>query len=209
MTLAAIESVLRDGARLRGFRAGAGCRVIRVSQGERLLGYGEHPHVETALAHADEDIRHGGREFHEVYGRLYPHYLTGAAEASSALDAAILRGDTLDVWHEHGDVVATVSGWGRTIYPEMMITRVIRTGEPETWMSRGFTYLSRPAGFPNGDPCVYTVVSALSDHDPRRDPWMWRTLQTGRGHDFESAVFAALIADPVEVMKSEPGSQER
>jgi hypothetical protein len=93
--LPGIKKALDDGNQIHIFRSGGGLRVVRIEKekyGGELLGYGEHYDVLVAFQHASDDYLAGQRNYHEVYGKLYPHYLTGRQEASCELDRAILCG---------------------------------------------------------------------------------------------------------------------
>ena len=58
-----LQQALRNGAKLHAFLSGGGLRVVRLEKGGKLLGYGEHPYIEEALRHADEDTEAGGRPY--------------------------------------------------------------------------------------------------------------------------------------------------
>lgn len=101
-----INAALKDGCWLHIFRSGGGLRVVRLSRGDALAGYGEHPQIEEALAHAAEDLMAGHRQYSDVYGKLHEHFLTGTEEASCPADGVILLGGTIDAVAE--DDVITV-----------------------------------------------------------------------------------------------------
>lgn len=95
MELTNIEKALREGCKVRAFLSGGGLRVIRIEDAKhQLKGYGEYPHVEEALRHADDDYAAGGREYSAVYGGSEPHYLTGSTTTTGELDAWVRTGST-------------------------------------------------------------------------------------------------------------------
>ncbi len=90
-----LDRALQDGCVVRAFRSGGGVRVVRVERDENLVGYGEHPHIEEAL---------------ELANRSYPdpnfegdYYFTGSPQASSKLDAHLLRGRKFRAVYLRGD----------------------------------------------------------------------------------------------------------
>lgn len=97
-----IEQALLSGATMHAFLSGGGLRVVRVTKNEKLIGYGEHPHIEGALHHTNDDIKAGGRPYNEVYGKLKPYYITGSSTPSCPLDRWVRQGHTFDV-HADGD----------------------------------------------------------------------------------------------------------
>ena len=110
LLLPAIHSALKQGAVLRAFHSGAKLRIVRIEKDEKLIGYGEHLHIEDALVHAEEDVRVGHRPFKEVYGPIYPHYMIGSTFATSPLDSWILGGNSFSItWNERGFKVTLVS----------------------------------------------------------------------------------------------------
>lgn len=111
-----IDQALERGNRLHGFLSGGGLRVIRLELDGELKGYGEHPNVDEALIHASEDFSAGGRDYYEVYGKLYPHYLTGSSEITSPLDGWLLRGRTIDAYRVYrGKVRVELTGMNKKI----------------------------------------------------------------------------------------------
>jgi hypothetical protein len=100
MELNGLEKALTEGCTLTGFISGGGLRVIRVLNKEKLCGYGEHPRVEEALSHANEDFLAGGRPYKEVYGKLKPHYLTGLSKYTSELDSWMLNGGKIQAYKQ-------------------------------------------------------------------------------------------------------------
>jgi len=191
-----IETVLRSGARLHGFRSGGGLRVLRIERNVRDLAYGEAPTFGEAMRHLADDLTTGGRRYEDVYGKIEPHYLTGTSTPDGDADRWLLRGCTIDVHAEDGAIVAVLSGWGEQKTPSDIVARTL-AGETVEWASpRGLVYETSPYRFPNGD--VGTSTRCLSTVKDGADPWMWRTTQTGRGTDVTEALAAAFLAEPIE-----------
>jgi hypothetical protein len=126
-----ITTALQGEAKLHGFRSGGGLRVLRLGD-----FYGEAPTFEDALALLADDIRAGGRDYADVYGKLVPHYVTGNCAASSPVDLVLLRGCCVDAWREGVDVVATLGGYEELQVPADVCVRVDE-GESVTWEAHG------------------------------------------------------------------------
>lgn len=98
-----LEKIVKDGYRLHAFLSGGGLRVIYITTAgdgsctAADLAYGEAPHIEEALRLCEEDAVAGGRPYREVYGKLVPHFLTGASMPSSKLDRWVRGGRDFDV----------------------------------------------------------------------------------------------------------------
>jgi len=166
--------------------------VVRIEKNGKLIGYGEHPYVEEALRHADEDTAAGGRKYDEVYGKLYDHYLTGSVAPSSKLDAWVIQGRTFDVTYEDEHYVARMSASEEVRTPEAVVQRVLATGAPETCTVQGRVLETTRSRFPNGEPCVSTRLVEGSG-------WFQKTTRTGLGSTIMEALLAGLLADPVEI----------
>lgn len=179
-----ITTALQGEAKLHGFRSGGGLRVLRLGD-----FYGEAPTFEDALALLADDIRAGGRDYADVYGKLVPHYVTGNCAASSPVDLVLLRGCCVDAWREGVDVVATLGGYEELQVPADVCVRVDE-GESVTWEARGRRYLSRPAF--GGGISTSCIEGGLGAH-------RWPTLRTGRGATLAAALAAALAAPAAEV----------
>jgi hypothetical protein len=205
--LSGLTQALRGGHRAHAFRSGGGLRVVNVrpsdkSEGEpesesELVAYGEHPHIEEALAHAAEDYLAGHRPYEEVYGPMYPHYWTGASLATSNIDAWVLQGSTFDLWWDKDAVVCQLGGWDRSRPPVELVAEVIQTDQPVLWSARGVTYRLKKQVFADGT-LGHSMELASSD-ETVADPWMYRIAKTGRGLDVWQAIQAAFAAEPVEV----------
>src|SRR3989344_9530066 len=96
--LVGLGQALAEGSKIHGFLSGGGLRVVIVKSKQKLRGYGEHPSVDEALIHANEDFLAGGRPYKEVYGKVHTHYLTGSRDTTSPLDAWLRQGNTFDAY---------------------------------------------------------------------------------------------------------------
>ena len=169
--LTGIEKALQQGHKIHGFRSGGGLRVVSIKLGDVLKGYGEHPSVDHALRHADEDILAGVRDYHAVYGKKYPHYLTGSSDVTSPLDGWLLRGNTFDTYVRNKEVVSQLQGYSQTETPDYVMKQVNKTGKPVRWKNRGYLYETEAFRFPNGD--FGHSTSVISDLKKGMDPWMY------------------------------------
>jgi hypothetical protein len=192
-----IHKGLREGARLHAFLSGGGLRVVRLEKEGKLIGYGEHPYIEEALRHADEDTAAGQRDYKKVYGKIYDHYYTGSSSPSSDLDAWVRQGRTFDVTYEDGQFQATMGSLEDTHIPKDMQERVKTTGQAETFTSRGYTYEVTPCRFANGEIGVSGKV--LETTLDTNKAWMYHAVRTGRGTTLLEALTNAMAAEPKEV----------
>lgn len=195
-----LEEALKNGCIIHGFRSGGGLRVFRLERadpGSRgdLVGYGESATAEPALTILAEDVKAGGREYHDVYGKLYPHYLTGSSSPGGKLDAFLLRGADVDVFYENGAFVATIETLGEVRTPEDIVKRST-AGETVQFSARGFLYETAPSRFPNGERCCSTRV--VKSPPGRTDSWHYREVRTGRGETLIQALADACEALPQE-----------
>jgi len=134
MEFKGISAALKCGCRLHAFRSGGGLMVVRISEtGEKLKGYGEHPHIDEALDYADEDCLAGGRKYTDVYGKIHPHYLTGTNEATSPLDAWIKRGRTFDAYCKDDEFVVELHGYDGRLVSFVQIGRSSVLEEALVW----------------------------------------------------------------------------
>jgi len=205
MQLQGIETALQKGCRLHSFLSGGGLRVIRLETKDgNLKGYGEHPYVDDALTHANEDYLVGGRKYHEAYGEngKYPHYLTGSTSSVSDLDAWVCQGRTFDAWWENDQFVVELHGRQdrQDVHaPEELYVRVLAIGAKEIWENRGFRYEITRNKFSNGEPC--TSMRCLN---PKKGigHLMYQFTKTGRAKTFSEALTAAFAAEQVEFTKN-------
>lgn len=200
MSLEGIHKALKDGCLMQGFCAGSRVRVVCLKKDNKLKGQGEHPNVEGALAFADADFLRSERSNGRAYGETVPLYAEGSSLPSSEFDRWLLRGQTFDAWQDGNDVVLRLNGYAHTELPKMIERAVKQSGFSITWNDRGFTYCTKPALLPNGQPTVRTAVirRPAEDGQKKRDAWHYRITKTGRGVNFFEALEAALVADEVE-----------
>lgn len=196
--LVGIYQALEDGCKMHAFLSGGGLRVIRLEHKETLKGYGEHPDVVEALVYAGEDYVAGGRPYDEVYGKIYPHYLTGQSLPASNIDAWIRMGRSFDVWQEGKEIVFQLNGYHDTTAPESVATRA-RAGERVRWVERGFVFESYPYVFANSEVGYGTEVISKPEGKAHNDAFFFRITKTGRSLDLWEAMAAAFDAEEVEV----------
>lgn len=85
----AIESMIKNGYKLRVFRSGGGLRVIRIeNKTEKLVAYAENVTLMPAFEDVEIDCLNGG----EMAMDYVCKYLTGDPNPDSKLDAIILSG---------------------------------------------------------------------------------------------------------------------
>jgi hypothetical protein len=193
-----IHEALKKGLKMHAFSSGGGLRVVSFPKG----GYGEHPHIEEALKHLEEDCLAGGRPYKEVYGKLCTHYLTGDTLSTSNLDYWIRSGKTFDCWQKGDEVIFQLKGLTHVDTPREIFKKVMQTGISEKWQHRGYTYLTTKSTFPSGEPCASTkIIEKPKDSKDNADPWMYRITKTGRGKNFWDAVKKAFKAPEVEVIE--------
>ncbi len=204
----AIEQALREGCRLHTFRSGGGLRVVRIeNEKNELKGYGEHPALEEALVHANENCVDNLTYEQQYNGdnAKYPHYLTGSTHSSTELDAWVKAGHNFDAHFEtqEGCFVVELKGYAHQHTPEEIQKRVIKTGQPEEWKDkkRGYTFLSEPFTFPgNGEAGCSTKVIGTPEGKEKSDPWMYEIVKTGfSATSLWEAISNAFIAEEVEV----------
>jgi hypothetical protein len=190
-----ITTALQGEAKLHGFRSGGGLRVLRLGD-----FYGEAPTFEDALALLADDIRAGGRDYADVYGKLVPHYVTGNCAASSPVDLVLLRGCCVDAWREGVDVVATLGGYEELQVPADVCVRVDE-GESVTWEAR----LNRDAAAQDRDDAArrsqaeYRRLLASLPSGPEAD-MIRRTWHADERDDAAGGIRQCklLLADPAE-----------
>lgn len=199
MELAGIDQLLKDGCRLHAFCSGGGLRVVRIEKDSKLKGYGEHPQVEDALSHANEDYLAGGRPYKKVYGGTKPYYLTGSSTSTSPLDQWLLQGHTFDAWQNGEGVVFQLKGLTDVKIPKEVRDSVMKSEQSATWKHRGYTYLSEPSWI-IGELGIHTkIIKSPKGKRSGSDPWMYRIAKTGYGKNFIEAMENAFEAEEVEV----------
>jgi hypothetical protein len=173
-----------------------------LEKGGKLLGYGEHPYIEEALRHADEDTEAGGRPYAEVYGGKYDHYLTGSSTPSSDLDRWVRQGRTFDViFDTYCGYVAKMVSMEQADLPQEVEQRVTKTGVKETFVNRGFTYEASRITFASGVFGTSVKTIGCPEGKDKSLSWMWDAVRTGYGDTIMKALEAALVAEPQEVEK--------
>ncbi len=193
-----IKAALQAGCRIRAFRSGGGLRVVRIEKDNELKGYGEHPHIEEALQHADEDYLAGGRPYKEVYGGKKTHYLTGSCDKSNELDGWILKGSKFESWQEGEIIFFALKGMIKTHAPEEIVKRVLENGIPIQWENRGYTYESYRSYLGRSLGVSAKVIKSPEGKRSGADPWMHHISKTGQGSDFWEACQNAFQAEEVE-----------
>jgi hypothetical protein len=196
-----IHKGLEDGGKIHAFCSGGGLRVVymRRNGSDDNMAYGEHPHIEDALNHLEEDFLAGGRKYKDVYGGLYPHYLTGNSIATSNLDNWILRRRTFDCFQVRDDEIHfLLSGYKKCKIPKDIYNKVIRTLKPMQWKHRGFIFLLEPA---NIGTCTGVSVKVIASpiNGKNLDPRWYNFVKLGKGKTFWEAVKKAFEAEEVEV----------
>lgn len=196
--LLGIKNALKEGCRIHAFRSGGGLRVVRIEKDGKLLGYGEHPHIEDALLYANEDFLAGGRPYNEVYGKSQPHFLTGSSSPTSDLDLWILSGGTFDAWQKDTKISFQFEKLCITRIPKEIIEEVIKTGNSTTWEHRGFVREITRTTFPNGAFCAESrVIKNKNTDNLQRQSEFYDIAKTGEGINFFEAMNSAFKAEEV------------
>lgn len=198
-----IERALIDGHKIHGFSSGGGLRVIRIETEEgELVGYGEAPQVEEAIAHASLDYAFGHEPYEQQYSgdnSRHPHYLTGTQEISSPLDGHLRWGSTFDAVWSDGEVEVSLSGYANCGEVSAEIQEeIIATGKEVIFEERGITYKAVRGFFPgNGEA---NVTTSVVDNPEGRNAWMCRVVRLGTGLSLQAALAAAFEAPEIEEM---------
>lgn len=197
MALVHITRSLKEGNRLHAFLSGGGLRVIRIEKGKRadkLLGYGEHPHVDDALKLADETLRTGKMPKESVY-------LTGSSTAEGPLDQWLREGLTFDAWaNADGTVVVQLlNSFYSDPVPQELLQKAHAEGTAE-WRNRGGIHLVHSVSYhPNRREHRYDY--GLKEIKRCTQNVNYPVAKTGKGADFDLALAAALAAPQLEVEK--------
>lgn len=178
--------------RLHGFRSGGGLKVWSLGddKGNRRA-YGEHPQEVEALRHLVEDFfaSPNGRPYSEVYGRIYPHYLTGSVVPVTFADEWLGQGYTIDAWGEDGEVVAQAAGIGCVSCPDNVCEMARASpGERFIWRFDGAEYESV------SDSAGYVASVVVDAGGQRRGGWFRDICAEERGDSYWLAVRRALKA---------------
>lgn len=201
--LEGIHKALDQGHKLHAFSSGGGLRVVSLHNKKgKGVGYGEHPHVEEALNHCDEDFIAGCRPYGEVYGSngKYPHYLTGDTLSTSNIDYWIRAGHTFDCWKEGSIIVLVLSGYSELKVPDWVEDK-LKKSPTVKWKDRGFVFVATEYTFPRGT----KGMSIETLPDVRKDvkhATFYKITKTGKGSTFWNAMISAFEAPEVEVMDS-------
>jgi hypothetical protein len=201
MQLVHIEAALSQGYKLHAFLSGGGLRVVRIENDtDELRGYGEHPNIEDALAHANLDLGHGHRPYSEVYGKEFPHYLTGSITTTSPLDAWVRKGSTFDVKKDGDEYVFDLVGYQYFELPEQVKKDLDSGSDAVEWEdARGFRYRAEYTFNDQLYGSPHITASVISKPSGSGDSNIWKTKQTGRAMTFWDALEAAWKANPVEL----------
>jgi len=198
--LGGVELALMNGCCLHSWRSGGGLRVVRLDKDGKGYGYGEHPYIDVALQHANEDYLAGGRDYHKVYGELYDHYLTGAfPTGEDELDSWVYQGQDFDAWYEDGQFVVELRGWEQWQIPKDIQEYVLKTKKPRIFTTgRGWELECSIYEFANGELGVQTQrVRQSVDKDG--DPFMWKIKKVGKSNSLVESIQLALKSEGEEV----------
>jgi hypothetical protein len=199
-SLNGIERALEIGCIMRGFRSGGGLKVVRIEQNVTLKGYGEHPFVNHALYHANEDFLAGRRDYKDVYGGKYPHYLTGSRDVISPLDEWLRKGEKFNSFKVDDIVIFKLKGHREVETPEDIIWKLNEGEDNILWTHRGYTY-ETSNHFLAGSIAYSTKVIGCPEGKSEKGsgPWMYEITKTGKADNFYDAMGAAFKAEEKEV----------
>ncbi len=199
MDLTHLDTALKQGATLHGFRSGGGLRVFRVNRDDANIGYGEHPAALDALAHVNLWLEQEPKPtYEEFYGGKFPHYLTGSSNSSDALDAWMTQGQTVDAHQEGADVVVALHGYADVTIPEEVKQQIDDGALEVEWEHRGYRFLITPMRCPNGDRGHRMKTIFVPEGKRVCDATFYKIVKTGTGATFLDAVDAAFVAEERE-----------
>lgn len=188
----AIEEPLQDGNRLRCFGSGFGLQVARIEAPEgQLVGYGEAPTIEVALADAAENV-HTGESYRRQYrdtDSRYPHRIYGNEKPVSPLDAHLHRGGRLLAHWACGKVVAGLYNLREVPTKEFLDSLVLKGKFPTIATEFGRTFAISRVHRGLG---IYSLHSDTSGSD-----FVW-VVRNGTGDTLHEAVKAAFEAEQVK-----------
>lgn len=200
-----IEKALKDGATMTCFRSGGGLRVVCIDKKgkngkDKLIAYGEHPHIENALLHAEEDLRDGFLEYKKKYdGKHHTHYLTGSMSQSSPLDGMILASTTAKITYNLDKKKFEAqfhNVYKRYEMPFEVRKQVEADHVVVCWSDnvRKISYRSSPSerGGIN--------TSCISENN-KRDPFMYKCTKTGYSKSLKKSIKEAIDATEIEVLE--------
>lgn len=165
-----LEKSLKEnsGSKIHGFRSGGGLRVLRLEDNQKnLMAYAEAPNFDTAIIYLMEDLAASGRKYEDVYGKIYPHYLTGTTEISSNIDHWLLSGRSFDIQYLYQRSFYFKSEFSHSIEYREVADRVTESRKDEVFETDGIIYHCSPINFANGEPgCSCKVIENHSGLDP-------------------------------------------
>lgn len=194
--LYAIEDPLRDGNNLRCFRSGFGLRVARIEAPEgQLVGYGEAPTIEVALADAAENY-HTGESYERQYRSAdarYQHKIYGSEKSVSPLDAHLNRGGKLLA---HWACNATVAGLYtlESLPSNELMEPLYEEGEDSFPVM--LTQFGRVFAINRTDRGLSAVAMPMDNTE--QSGWFACVVQNGTGDTLREAVEKAFEAEKVE-----------
>lgn len=198
-----IQKALESKNKLRAFCSGGGLRVVRIEGPKGLVGYGEHFSIDEALVHADEDFLAGHRNYQDVYGKIYPAYLTGSSHPSCELDDWMLKGFKFNAsfYKVRGSIRFDLQGIVHQDIPRSVLD--MAKGNPNErvlYEDRGFVYetVYNLRMYANGEG-GWSTSAIKTDRVANKDPWMYTVKKTGYGKILEEAIKNALLAEGEEV----------
>jgi len=180
---------------LHAFTSGGRLRVLRIdSKDKNKKGlYGESVTLNEAFKNLEEDAEAGGREYKDVYGKIYPHYVTGAyPNENDKLDCILAEGYTFDITYK-GQFHMELNYGRRSKTPKAVMEKVTKTGMPVKFEMDNLEFECKPYKFANGD--MGHSTSCLTKVDEVGfDPWYKK---------LKHIVEADTIYDLLEKMVSE------
>ena len=199
MDLTYLETALKKGATLHGFRSGGGLRVFRIDLDGDNIGYGEHPAALDALAHVNLWLEQDpAPTYQEFYGGKFPHYLTGSTHSSDDLDAWLKKGSTVDARCEGDKVVVELHGYVDVSIPDEIQERVHNGEQLVKWEHRGYRFHITPIKFANGERGCSMETVFVPEGKKQHNSTFYRMVKIGKGADFFAAVDAAFEAEEQE-----------
>lgn len=150
-----IETALKVGYTIHGFRSGGGLRVLSMKKAEcKKEFYGESCDLQNALRILNDDVKDGGRKYEDVYdGKTELHYLTGSySSEDDAVDAWVCCGRKFDV-HFDGLFIIDMTESEDIPTPKSIIERVQKNRETAYWklLKNKRIFKSSPVIFANGE----------------------------------------------------------
>lgn len=188
-----LDFCLKEGWRLHAFLSAGGLRVVTlVGEKNETEFYGEAPSLVTALKYLIEDFRAGGREYGAVYGKKYPHYLTGGypnrkgnVTLLDLLDQHVFKGNPLDAFYERELFRVHLSFPGYEVKtPDEINDKAQQEQKTIEWEFLGSKKKTGPFQFPNGEWGTFT--------SPGVDTFT--VIKKGQGDTFMKAAMLAVAS---------------